>query len=467
MRFRTHDRESTSVLVHEQIGPKRALTPEGFLLCMDVPVARTGMMIYGPGEVPVETGPEGVVRIERDEAALFSPRTIASYSGKSIVDDHPDDDVSPTNWKELSIGVVLNPRRGTDDDSDVMLADLLVTDAQAIRDVQSGKREVSAGYDADYEQIQPGLGRQSNIIGNHIALVEKGRCGPRCSIGDHQPKGPSNMSKPKVTVHRRRAGDEELPQGGLESGNGSTVEGEDNDTHVHIHMCGEQGSTEGARGTDEVDADPTEARFAALEAGHEEIKSVLAKLLAAQGGGTEDEADPASQETDGQADSDALAGADDDVQANAGMPEEVEAANKARTNDSAALSTSFASVMADAEVLLPGVRLPAFNPKAKRRATMDSMCSLRRQVVSHLAGTTDGAKLLSNVGVAGDLNKATCASIATTFRAAAGVRKTLNNSANTRDAQGLPNGGRTDAAPGALSLREINERNRKYYGTAA
>jgi hypothetical protein len=41
----------------EQIGPKRSLTSHGFLLCRDVPIARTEMQLYGPGETPIEPGP--------------------------------------------------------------------------------------------------------------------------------------------------------------------------------------------------------------------------------------------------------------------------------------------------------------------------------------------------------------------------------------------------------------------------
>ena len=45
--------------------------------------------------------------------------------------------------------------------------------------------EVSCGYDADYEQTEPGRGTQRNIIGNHVALVTRGRAGPRVAIKDH------------------------------------------------------------------------------------------------------------------------------------------------------------------------------------------------------------------------------------------------------------------------------------------
>ena len=47
------------------LGLKQALTPEGFLLCEDVPLARPGEMIYGPDETPIEAGPDGITHITR------------------------------------------------------------------------------------------------------------------------------------------------------------------------------------------------------------------------------------------------------------------------------------------------------------------------------------------------------------------------------------------------------------------
>lgn len=68
--------------------------------------------------------------------------------------------------------------------SDLLLGDLLITTEKGIELVKSGLREVSCGYDAQYEQIEKGKGRQKEIIGNHIALVTKGRAGGRCAIQD-------------------------------------------------------------------------------------------------------------------------------------------------------------------------------------------------------------------------------------------------------------------------------------------
>jgi hypothetical protein len=112
-------------------------------------------MLYAQGEVPVEAGADGIIRIHRDESDVFSPIAVASFNGKPITNDHPPQKVDPLTWKDYAIGVVLNPHRGDGAllDSDFLYADLLIQDADAIRDVREGKRELSAGYDAEYQQI--------------------------------------------------------------------------------------------------------------------------------------------------------------------------------------------------------------------------------------------------------------------------------------------------------------------------
>lgn len=171
-----------------RLGPKRSLTPEGFLLCEDVPLARTGTQLYGPGEVPITPGADGTIRIDRDPDEVFRPETIASGNGKYVTIDHPPVDVTPDNCKELGRGHGMNVHRGEGAFDDVLFGDLLISCPETIRLInERALREISLGYDADYVEIAPGHGRQSKIVINHIALLPHGesRCGPRCSIGDH------------------------------------------------------------------------------------------------------------------------------------------------------------------------------------------------------------------------------------------------------------------------------------------
>jgi len=170
--------------ITEQLSEHIGETPEGFLLCKDVPLTRTGVFEYTASEVPVEASLDGMVKIQRDDDEVFAQNTIASFEGKPVTINHPEGMVTPENWSELAHGIVQNVRRGQGEMSDLLLGDLLITTEKGIELVKSGLREVSCGYDAQYEQIEKGKGRQKEIIGNHIALVTKGRAGGRCAIQD-------------------------------------------------------------------------------------------------------------------------------------------------------------------------------------------------------------------------------------------------------------------------------------------
>ncbi len=169
-----------------RLSEKMHKTPEGYLVCLSVPIARTGVQIYARGETPIEPGPDGQVKINRDEKEVFRPQTIASFQGKAVTIGHPGDFVGPHNWTELTKGILQNVRRGEDDLKDDLVADVMIKDQIAIGLVEAGLREVSCGYEAEYEETAPGEGNQINIVGNHLALVEEGRAGPAYAITDHK-----------------------------------------------------------------------------------------------------------------------------------------------------------------------------------------------------------------------------------------------------------------------------------------
>lgn len=180
-------------------------TPEGYLLCLAVRIGRTGWQVYHESECPLDGDEEGKVSVYRSPEEVFRPETIASFQGKSVTIRHPVDFVKPENWQALTRGTAQNVRRAETPDEDgeeSLLADLLITEAVAIGLVKNGLREVSLGYEAEYEQTGDGEGRQSNIIGNHIALVEQGRAGSTYAINDHKGKV---KEMPKNLMERLRA----------------------------------------------------------------------------------------------------------------------------------------------------------------------------------------------------------------------------------------------------------------------
>jgi hypothetical protein len=185
----TRDRATTdrsTIHAPTALGKSRRLTPEGFLLCEGVAIARTGEQIYHKSELALDPGPDGTIRVTRTPEEVFHPDAIASFEGKPVTLEHPDEFVNPRNYKKLEVGTTHNVRRGEGIEDDVLLADLLIKDAEAIAFVTSRRPQISCGYNSEYEQLVPGRATQTQIVGNHIALLrDQGRAGPRCAIKDH------------------------------------------------------------------------------------------------------------------------------------------------------------------------------------------------------------------------------------------------------------------------------------------
>jgi hypothetical protein len=192
----------TQYLDAEVLGRRQSLLPNGSLLCRDTVIARTGQQLYAPFELlgAHAPGADGMVRVQRDASEVFNKHSMASFEGIPVVMQHPAVAVEPDNWRRLSVGHAQNIRR----DGDYLVADLLIHDGEAIDAIRHrGWHGISAGYDAQYEPTGPGQLRQTNIIGNHLAVLrpdEEPRCGAVCSINDAAPS-----SRPLITDAMRRA----------------------------------------------------------------------------------------------------------------------------------------------------------------------------------------------------------------------------------------------------------------------
>ena len=187
-----------------RISENRIRTPEGFLICKNVPIAKVGTQEYLGEELGLEGYENVLVEVFRTEQEVFSPKTIASFEGKPFTDDHPEqsDFVTTENYTQYMKGHVTNVRRGEEDFSDKLLADIVVYDKTVIEEIESGrKREISCGYGCDYDVDSNGNILQINITGNHVALVDEGRAGHSVRILDHNKnkKGVvKNMAKMKT-----------------------------------------------------------------------------------------------------------------------------------------------------------------------------------------------------------------------------------------------------------------------------
>ena len=158
---------------------KYELTPEGYLRAW-ASIARTGIQHYTDGD--------GSIRREyRPETEVASPDSLASFAGKAITSEHPPVLLDSENTKDYQVGF-----SGTEVvyDNGFVKAVMTITDEDTIKRIMKGDaREVSAGYRVNYDPT-PGVtengehydGIQKEIIGNHIAVVRRGRAGPQVKL---------------------------------------------------------------------------------------------------------------------------------------------------------------------------------------------------------------------------------------------------------------------------------------------
>ena len=403
-----------------------SFTPEGFLVCANVPIARTGDQIYYAGEVPITPDQNGAITITRSPEAVFDPAAIASFEGKPVTMTHPEGEVTPDTWKEVSIGHTQNIRKGEGIESDALYGDLLIMEKDAIKAVLEHEiREVSCGYDAEYEKTGPGRGKQLNIRGNHVALVERGRCGALCAIHDH--KGEKTM-KMKGLLQK-------FPK--LQK----FVDG----LTVVEHRELESALTEDGTLT-------TDQRVERLEKAVNGLVKFL-KDAAFEGEETEEEESEEEKEKKKKAAADKRAKDAEEEK------KEEEEATKAK--DCAYMQKDAAPAMQEilyrSSILAPDLSRPTMDSvkTMDRKAFNDTCCLLKRRSLDAATRTEDGKKAVEAFTKGADVFTADCAMVDTAFIGASEIMKHKNTSDGVKRT--------VKDFGGALTVAEINKQNADFW----
>lgn len=164
-------------LSSEKLSEHKYKTPEGYLICTDAILARTGKQTYRRNEVFADAKDDNTeIEIDRKPDEVFSAATLASFENKPITVEHPDEDVNSRNYQQHSVGFVRDVKKGSVNGQDVMLGTLVITDEKTIEEIENGEHtDLSCGYDCDIiDEANP---QQRNIRGNHVALCQEGRAG--------------------------------------------------------------------------------------------------------------------------------------------------------------------------------------------------------------------------------------------------------------------------------------------------
>jgi len=168
---------------------KREKTPEGYLVVKDNKLARPGVLFYQGGEIG-HSDPDALVRVYRAPAELFKPEVVKTFQSKPVTQRHRGL-INATNARDAAVGMAKDDWRP---DGGFLVGSLVVTDADAIKAIEDGETaELSLGYTAKFHAC-PGITPDgeaydylmTSIVGNHVALVERGRNGRECRVSDSE-----------------------------------------------------------------------------------------------------------------------------------------------------------------------------------------------------------------------------------------------------------------------------------------
>ena len=151
-------------------------TPEGYIR-FDAIATRSGIFIYHQ--------PDGsVLRAYRPPEEVFKADSMQSFAMKPIINDHAmgvTPKITADNVRQYQIGAIgENIRR----DGNFMKLTGTIMDKDGIAAVDAGRRGLSLAYDSE-DVMTPGITadgleydyKQTNIRGNHLAIVDRGRAG--------------------------------------------------------------------------------------------------------------------------------------------------------------------------------------------------------------------------------------------------------------------------------------------------
>jgi hypothetical protein len=183
---------------------------DGTLIVIGCPIARTGWQKYAVKDLPQErakalgvdvSNPEASIELYRPAREVFHPEFLASLNGCTITDGHPPggEFVDTKNFNKYSQGHIQNVRKGTEAMEDgewPIIADLHISAEPLISKVRNKTaREISLGYDFGIDREGEKI-IQCSMLGNHNAVVPKGRAGDLIRIEDAMPAEEASVAEP-------------------------------------------------------------------------------------------------------------------------------------------------------------------------------------------------------------------------------------------------------------------------------
>ena len=185
----------------------RIRTPQGFMICKDVTLAKPMVKEYYAGELGIVDGfePTDIINIYTPPDVLFGQSVIDGFTASDVAMMHPKgNQLNSDNYKEHVIGTAKNVRA----ENGYLVADLTIKDKWAIEAIEyDDVKQISLGYAAELDMTagtteagQEYHGQWVGMVADHVAVVREGRCGDDCKIGDRQTVIKSEVKSMKVKI---------------------------------------------------------------------------------------------------------------------------------------------------------------------------------------------------------------------------------------------------------------------------
>lgn len=151
------------------------------------PISKVGVFPYMGRSISDECEPDKVYYVYRPAETLSQSVTTWDNPPKPFINDHEmlGEGFSKIDDRPVQ-GVIHNPVF----EDDVLYADISVYSESLKKKIEDGKKELSLGYFCKYRK-EKGVYKgqaydyiQEDMVGNHIALVDNGRCGSDVKVFD-------------------------------------------------------------------------------------------------------------------------------------------------------------------------------------------------------------------------------------------------------------------------------------------
>lgn len=152
------------------------------------PITKVGVFPYLGKQISQDCEPNKIYYVLRPKEELFKKETLDSLKLLPLVDEHTMLGKDFTPAEEKGVEGILGEQ--VVHDTDTIYTDIKIFSEDMKDKISNGKKELSLGYFCTYDK-QEGVYKgqrydyvQKNIVGNHLALVDKGRMGSDVRVYD-------------------------------------------------------------------------------------------------------------------------------------------------------------------------------------------------------------------------------------------------------------------------------------------